>query len=118
MKNIVLIGLLLTCLSVKAAHSTPEDIQRSFESRYQTYLVSSSQNALPFDKLEKSAWKALQASGGLKQVFTKPDVFYIGKTYVFSLYQSADNQYYLHAKGGFWGMEELAWGPIKQEQLQ
>lgn len=118
MKNIVLLGLLFTCLNVKAADSTAEDIQHSFESRYQTYLVPSSQNALPFDKLEKSAWKALQAGDGLKLVFSKADVFYIGKTYVFSLYQAADGQYYLHAKGGFWGMEELAWGPIKQEMLQ
>lgn len=118
MKNIILLGLLLTCLSVKAADYTPEDIQHSFESRYQTYLVPSSQNALPFDKLETVAWKALQAGGGLKLIFSKQDVFYIGKTYVFALYQAGDGQYYLHAKGGFWGMEELAWGPIKPELLQ
>lgn len=118
MKNIILLGLLLICLNAKAADNTPEDIQHSFESRYQTYLVASSQNALPFDKLETAAWKTLQAGGGLKLVFSKPDVFYIGKTYVFSLFRASEGQYYLHAKGGFWGMEELAWGPIKQEMLQ
>jgi hypothetical protein len=118
MKNIILFVLLLTCFTVKAAEYTSEGIQHSFESRYQTYLVPSSQNALPFDKLETAAWKALQAGGGLKLIFSKPDVFYIGKTYVFALYQAGDGQYYLHAKGGFWGMEELAWGPIKPELLQ
>lgn len=86
--------------------------------RYHAYISPYSQSALPFDKMEPAAWKALLASGSLAPVFSKPDVFYFGKTYVFTLYQADSGPYYLHAKGGFWGMEELAFGPIAQDMLQ
>lgn len=109
---------MLACLNAQAADTAPETLQQRFESRYQPYLSSSSQSALPFEKLEPEAWKALQASDDLKPVFSQSEVFYIGKTYIFTMHQAKNGQYYLHAKGGFWGMEELAWGPIPPGMLQ
>lgn len=112
------LALMLTCLTSQAADTLPETLQHRFESRYQTYLSPGSQSALPFEQMEKASWQALLAQGDLTRVFNLPDVFYIGKSYVFTLYRADKDQYYLHAKGGFWGMEELAWGPIAQEMLQ
>lgn len=119
MRYIFWLGLMLATLGLaQAADTTSTELQQRFESRYQTYLSPGSQSALPFEKLEPATWKALQAAGDLKPIFSKPEVFYIGKTYVFTLYQAGNSQYYLHAKGGFWGMEELAWGPIAEDKLQ
>jgi hypothetical protein len=112
------LALMLACLNIHAADTATETLQQRFESRYQTYLSPGSQSVLPFEKLELEAWKALQASDDLKPVFSQPEVFYVGKTYIFTMYQAKNGQYYLHAKGGFWGMEELVWGPIPQEMLQ
>ena len=118
MRYVLWLGLMLACLSAYAVDGGAEDLQRRFESRYQTYLSPDSQSVLPFEKIQPAVWKDLLASGDLTLVFSLPDVFYTGKTYVFTLYQTGNNQYYLHAKGGFWGMEELAFGPIAQEMLQ
>jgi hypothetical protein len=90
-----------------AAETPPNDLQQRFETRYQSFLAPNSQSLLPFLKMELPAWKTLLASGSLKPIFGLPDVFYNNKTYVFTLYQAADGQYYLDAKGGFWGMDEL-----------
>ena len=112
------LGLLLASLSAQDTDSRADDLQHRFVSRYQTYLSPVSQSVLPFEKIQPAVWKDLLASGDLTLVFSLPDVFYTGKTYIFTLYQTGNNQYYLHAKGGFWGMEELALGPIAQEMLQ
>lgn len=101
-----------------AAETPPNDLQQRFETRYQSFLAPNGQSLLPFAKMELPSWKALLAGGSLKPVFSRPDVFYNNKTYVFTLYQATDGQYYLDAKGGFWGMDELAYGPIPAEQLQ
>ena len=118
MRYALWLGLVLAGLNIQAAADSPEDLQRRFESRYQAYLAPGSQSTLPFEKMELAAWKALMATGKLTSVFSEPDVFYFGKTYVFTLYQADSGPYYLHAKGGFWGMEELAFGPIAQDMLQ
>ena len=118
MRYALWLGLLLASLSAQATDSRADDLQHRFESRYQTYLSPDSQSVLPFEKIQPAVWKDLLASGDLTLVFSLPDVFYTGKTYVFTLYQTGNNQYYLHAKGGFWGMEELAFGPIAREMLQ
>ena len=118
MRYVLWLGLMLACLSAYAGDGGAEDLQRRFESRYQTYLSPGSQSTLPFEKMEQAAWKAVLASGDLTAVFSRSGVFYMGKTYVFTLYQADKGRYYLHAKGGFWGMEELAFGPIAREMLQ
>lgn len=112
--------LLLSCsaLSAPAVEADADKLQNNFETRYQTFLAPNSLSKLPFDELTKAEWKKLQADSELKIAFQKQDVFYQGKTYVFTLYQSTDGRYYLHAKGGFWGMEELIYGPIAAEKLQ
>lgn len=118
MKHVLWLGLMLASLGVRAEPDNAEALQQRFESRYQAYLSPDSQSTLPFEKLELADWKALSASGKLTPVFSKPDVFYFGKIYVFTLYQADSGPYYLHAKGGFWGMEELAFGPIAPDRLQ
>lgn len=120
MRHIYSLGLLLIFLHtpVLAEVAPTADLQQHFETRYKSFLDPGSQSLLPFPKLELPAWKALLAGGSLKPVFSRPDVFYNNKTYMFTLYQAADGQYYLDAKGGFWGMDELAYGPIPAEQLQ
>lgn len=112
--------LVLSCstFSAIAAEANTDKLQSNFETRYQTFLAPNSQSKLPFDELTKPDWKKLQADTDLKIAFQKQNVFYQGKTYVFTLYQSADGTYYLHVKGGFWGMEELIYGPIAAEKLQ
>ena len=114
MRYVLWLGLMLACLSAYAVDGGAEDLQRRFESRYQTYLSPGSQSTLPFEKMEQ----AVLASGDLTAVFSRSGVFYMGKTYVFTLYQADKGRYYLNAKGGFWGMEELAFGPIAREMLQ
>lgn len=121
MKRIYPLILLLVLLHTPitwADDALPSDLQHRFETRYQSFLAPNSQSLLPFAKMELPAWKSLLAGECLKPVFSRPDVFYNNKTYVFTLYQAADGQYYLDAKGGFWGMDELAYGPIPAEQLQ
>ena len=87
--------------------------------KYQHYFGSNSQALLPFGTIERSDWKQLQASKPLKRVYSEPDKFYNSKVYTFTLYQSVeDNVYYLDAKGGFWGMDELIYGPISEKELQ
>ncbi len=115
---LILLLALLHALMASAVDTPLGDMQQRFENRYKTFLAPNSQSLLPFAKMELPAWKSLLAGECLKPVFSRPDVFYNNKTYVFTLYQAADGQYYLDAKGGFCGMDELAYGPIPAEQLQ
>lgn len=118
-KTFWIFAILLSLSSISHAETpSAEQLQSTFETRYQTFLAPNSQSKLPFDELSKPAWKAIQQAGKLNTVFQKQDVFYQGKSYVFTLYQSAEGKYYLDAKGGFWGMEELIYGPIAPELLQ
>jgi hypothetical protein len=95
------------------------ELQQAFNLRYQQYLAAGSQIPLPFNRMDKTEWKNLQASKAFRLVFTEPNQFYNNKTYTFKLYRAADDGvYYLDAIGGFWGMEELVYGPIAEQELK
>lgn len=95
------------------------ELQQAFNLRYQPYLAVGSQIPLPFNRMDKEEWKHLQASKAFRLVFTEPNQFYNNKTYTFKLYRAADDGvYYLDAVGGFWGMEELVYGPIAEQELK
>lgn len=118
--------VLLTSLEGIAAESamptgrqTNSEIQTGFNQRYKDYFGADSQALLPLPKLEVQEWKKVIASRPLKIVYTEPDKFYNNKIYSFTLYQAADDgSYYLDAKGGFWGMDELVYGPITVKELK
>jgi CMP-N-acetylneuraminic acid synthetase len=110
--------VLLISIPAQAEDAPLADIQQRFETRYISFLEPNSQLLLPFEKLESQPWKSLLASGRLQLAFTKSDVFYNNKTYVFSMYRAENGSYYLDAKGGFWGMDELIYGPITPDLLQ
>jgi hypothetical protein len=116
-----LLLLLFALLTVSSyAIAEPETgIQQAFNQRYQNFFAASNQALLPFARMEKDEWKKLLAGKAFKLVFTEPNKFYNNKTYTFRLYQSLDdNTYYLDAIGGFWGMEELVYGPIPEADLK
>jgi hypothetical protein len=113
-----ILPMLLATSSSRAEDVSSAGLQQHFDTRYQSFLEPSSASLLPFPTLEHQAWKTLLASGHLQPVFTKPDVFYNNETYTFSMYRADDGSYYLDAKGGFWGMGELVYGPIAAELLQ
>ena len=94
------------------------DLQQKFDLRYKDVLGPASQALLPFARLEPQDWKTLQQNRHLQRVFTEPDVFYNNKTYSFTLYRADDCNFYLDAKGGFWGMDQLFYGPIDPNLLQ
>lgn len=105
--------------AMPAGQQTNSEIQTGFNQRYKDYLGVDSQALLPFPKLEVQEWKKIIASRSLKIVYTEPEKFYNNKVYSFTLYQVADDgSYYLDAKGGFWGMDELVYGPITMKELK
>lgn len=120
MKHLFRLSLLLVLLQgvAQAADDPAQDLQHRFEARYQSYLTPASESLLPFPELELPVWKSLLVTGDLKPVFSRHQVFYNSKTYDFTMYRSGDGRYYLNAKGGFWGMDELVYGPIAAELLQ
>ncbi|MCX7628071.1 MAG: hypothetical protein N2Z69_06645 [Methylophilaceae bacterium] len=93
-------------------------LQAAFERRYQDYLHAASQALLPFPQVGKTDWKRLKETHPLQVVFVAPDRYYNGKVYTLTLYQAEDGRYYLEAKGGFWGMDELAYGPLGPDELK
>lgn len=119
--------LMLTC-GLEAIAAEPaiiveqqitSEIQMGFNQRYKDYFGANSQALLPFPRLEVQEWKKVIASRPLKIVFTEPDKYYNNKVYSLTLYQTADDgSYYLDAKGGFWGMDELVYGPITEKELK
>lgn len=110
-----LIFLSATCIAL--ADETA--LQSGFDQKYHDYFGTNSQSLLPFTEIEKPDWKKLQASRPLKMVFVEPDKYYISKLYTLTMYQAGDDeQYYLDVKGGFWGMDELIYGPISLTDLQ
>lgn len=121
MKRIYSLAILLVLLHTPttwAADALPSDLQQHFDTRYKSFLEPNNQSLLPFPKLEPQPWKNLLAAGHLQLAFTKSDVFYNNKTYVFSMYHAEDGSYYLDVKDGFWGMDELIYGPITPDLLQ
>lgn len=102
-----------------AEQPAPSAIQHDFNRRYKDYLNAGSQMLLPFPKIEAQDWKKLRESRPLRKLYTEPDKYYNNKVYSFTLYQASDDDsYYLDAKGGFWGMDELFYGPMTEQELQ
>lgn len=111
------------CLTLFSLPTCAEDIegslQTAFDNRYADYFQAGSQAALPFTRLDKHEWKNLFSSGNFQLIFTEPERFYSGKSYTLKLYrETSKNQYFLDAIGGFWGMEELVFGPIQEQELK
>lgn len=115
--------LVLSCNGAAASAETPaapasSAIQQGFNSKYKDYLKADSQMPLPFPKLEMAEWKKIQESRPLRKVYSEPGKYYNNKVYSFTLYQASDDgAYYLDAKGGFWGMDELVYGPLGERDL-
>jgi len=117
--NYLLAALLLVLPVVAGAEDdTGKQLQQQFDTRYKNYMGTDAQSLLPFPTLEKQDWEKLRSTHTLKKIFVEPDVFYNAKSYTFTLFQAEDGNYYLDAKGGFWGMDELFYGPIGPSALQ
>lgn len=112
----LLLAALLAFRLGAAPADTPPTWER-FETRYQSFLGAGSQALLPFPQLEPQAWAALEQRG-LTRVYAQPGVYYTGKSWTFTLLRAEDGRYYLDAKGGFWGMDRLFYGPLAPSQLQ
>lgn len=105
--------------AVIAAEQSPAETQKNFNHKYQDYLRADSQMLLPFPKLEVQEWRKIHELHPLKKVYIEPGKYYNNKIYTFTLYQIAgEDIYYLDAKGGFWGMDELFYGPISGKDMQ
>lgn len=112
--------LVLSCNGAAAAPAAPASsaIQQGFNSKYKDYLNADSQALLPFPRLELPEWKKIQEGRPLRKVYSEPGKYYNSKVYTFTLYQATDDgAYYLDAKGGFWGMDELVYGPLDERDL-
>ncbi|GBG12770.1 UPF0345 protein [Novimethylophilus kurashikiensis] len=118
--NLIFAALIFNCAS--SAALADEDggvrIQQQFDAKFKNYMGSGSDALLPLPKLEKPDWEKLRSTHAMKQIFVERDVFYNAKTYTLTLFQAEDGSYYLDAKGGFWGMDELIYGPFDQSVLQ
>jgi hypothetical protein len=110
--------LALAPLAAQADDDAGQRIQQQFDTKFKNFMGSSSDALLPLSKLEKPDWEKLRSTHAMKQIFVERDVFYNAKTYTFTLFQDESGQYYLDAKGGFWGMDELIYGPFDQSALQ
>ena len=114
------LALLLACISCSAgADDAAEAVQQKFNAKYRDFLTQSSQVLLPLPQLDKTEWKKLLETRPLQKLYSEAERFYNNKSYTFNMYRdSQSGDYYLDAKGGFWGMEELVYGPIDASQLQ
>lgn len=115
--------VLFLCLVLFSLPSHAEDIENSlqtaFNKRYADYFQAGSQAALPFVRMDKQDWKKLFSGGDFQLIFSEPERFYGGKSYTLKLYrETGKNLFYLDAIGGFWGMEELVFGPIPEQELK
>lgn len=113
---------LCICLLIALSGHAEEDaepLQATFNKRYADYFQAGSQAALPFARMDKQDWKKLFSAGDFQLMFSEPERFYGGKSYTLKLYrETGKNLYYLDAIGGFWGMEELVFGPIPEQELK
>lgn len=89
----------------------------TFRARYGNFLGSGSQALLPFPELDPHAIAALEQAAP-ERVFAEPAVYYNAKSWTFTLWRTPDGRYYLDAKGGFWGMDRLVYGPLEAARLQ
>ena len=118
---------LITCLTLIAtatpAMADPQNespqLQERINTKFRNFFGTDSQALLPLPTIELQAWKALRASKTFKRIYSEPDKFYNSKVYTFTLFQQEDDgSYYLDAKGGFWGMDELVYGPLHSKDLE
>lgn len=118
---------LLICIAMLATAplSRAEDsvagasLQQQINHKYRNYFGADSQALLPFARIEIQDWNNLRANKPLKRIYSEPGKFYNSKVYTITLYQAADDgSYYLDAKGGFWGMDELIYGPLSENELK
>lgn len=108
----------LLAMSAAGQGAEPEAIQHAFNQRYQSFFGADSSSLLPLPVIEKQDWKRLRAEKALRQIYQEPDKYYNSKVYVFTLYQDEEGgAYYLDATGGFWGMDELVYGPLSASDL-
>lgn len=115
-----LMGILVFACSLPASAAepvAPEQLRQDFNRRYQDYLRPDSQALLPFAAIDKAQCQQLITGGRLQQVYSEPGVAYNAKVYTFTLYRDGEH-YYLDAKGGFWGMDQLCYGPIAERELR
>jgi Tol biopolymer transport system component len=93
-------------------------LQASFNQKFQTFFGADSTSLLPLPAIDKQDWKRMRAHKALHQVYQEPGKYYNSKVYVFTLYQDDDDgAYYLDATGGFWGMDELVYGPLSAQDI-
>jgi hypothetical protein len=108
--------LLASGLAVAADESTVQD---KFNQKYRDFLARDSQILLPLPQIARAEWKLLLESRPLQPVYTEPERFYNSKTYTFTMYRDSETgSYYLDAKGGFWGMDELVYGPMSGKEWE
>ena len=114
----LVLGLLIATMQGWAAESSPETLQQNFNRKYQQYLRADSQMLLPLPTIEMAAWKHMLESGVLEKIYSEPNVYYNAKVYTLTMVRAKSGEYYLDAKGGFWGMDELAYGPFSEKDFE
>lgn len=104
--------------AMSAAAVDAAAVQAAFNQRYQTFFGADSNSLLPLPAIDKQDWKRMREKKALRQVYQEPGKYYNSKVYVFTLYQDEDGgAYYLDATGGFWGMDELVYGPLSAQDI-
>lgn len=112
----LIVGLLMV---LAASQASADSIQETFNHKYRDFLSQHSQALLPLPQLSKAEWKTIGETRQLQLIFSEPNRFYNSKTYTFTMYRDEQGgSYYLDAKGGFWGMDELIYGPLRETDLQ
>lgn len=116
---IILLGASHAWPTTAMAEATPDELQENFNRKYQQYLGADSQMLLPFAAIEAQEWRHIQESRPLLKIYSEPGKYYNQKVYTFALYRAGDTgEYYLNAKGGFWGMDELTYGPLTEKAFK
>lgn len=109
------LALLLACQTACA----DDTLKEKFNKKYSEFLSQNSQSLLPLPEINKSDWLKIRQTRPMNRIYTDPDRFYNNKIYTFTLFFAADDgTYYLNVKGGFWGMDELIYGPLSLQHLQ
>ena len=104
--------------AMSAAAVDADALQAAFNQRYQTFFGADNNSLLPLPAIDKQDWKRMREKKALRQVYQEPGKYYNSKVYVFTLYQDEDGgAYYLDATGGFWGMDELVYGPLSAQDI-
>ena len=119
MRTTALALLLALASTAAAADVSAEVVQHRFNTKFRAFLSQDSQSPLPLPQIEQAEWRTLKQGRRLQKIYSEPNRFYNGKSYTFTMYR--DDQtgvYYLDAKGGFWGMEELVFGPMNEDAWQ